>query len=186
MIQGTSDEHISIGESLLTMASTSSTTATSQNIPYLAGAVLVTTPQAVATSDVRKEINFCAKTRIPVLGVIENMSGYTCPCCGEVSNIFSRGGGEVMATEMGVPFLGRVPIDIKFGQLVESQKIEGDIDSDVDDEVNDVDQDATQQSQPEEDNRLLVDKYRDCWSLPIFEGFTKNLLEKVEGSASQT
>ncbi|QKX61230.1 uncharacterized protein TRUGW13939_08377 [Talaromyces rugulosus] len=182
---GTSDEHISIGESLLTMASTSSTTATSQNIPHLAGAVLVTTPQAVATSDVRKEINFCAKTRIPVLGVIENMSGYTCPCCGEVSNIFSRGGGEVMATEMGVPFLGRVPIDIKFGQLVESQKIEGDIDSDADEEM-EVDQAATQQSLVEEDNRLLVDKYRDCWSLPIFEGFTKSLLEKVESSASQT
>jgi hypothetical protein len=185
MIQGTSDEHISIGESLLTMASTSPTTATFQNIPHLAGAVLVTTPQAVATSDVRKEINFCAKTKIPVLGVIENMSGYTCPCCGEVSNIFSRGGGEVMATEMGVPFLGRVPIDIKFGQLVESQKIEGDIDSDVDEEM-EVDQAATQQSLVEEDNRLLVDKYRDCWSLPIFEGFTKNLLEKVESSASQT
>lgn len=186
MIQGTSDEHISIGESLLTMASTSFITATSQNIPHLAGAVLVTTPQAVATSDVRKEINFCAKTRIPVLGVIENMSGYTCPCCGEVSNLFSRGGGEIMATEMGVPFLGRVPIDIKFGQLVESQKIEGDISSDVDDEMHDVeDQSATQQSQAEEDNRLLVDKYKDCWSLPIFEEFTKNLLEKVEGSASQ-
>lgn len=83
-----------------------------------------------------------------------------------------------MATEMGVPFLGRVPIDIKFGQLVESQKIEGDIDSDVDEEM-DVDQ-ATQQPEVEEDNRLLVDRYRDCWSLPIFEGFTKNLLEKVE------
>lgn len=83
-----------------------------------------------------------------------------------------------MATEMGVPFLGRVPIDIKFGQLVESQKIEGDVDSDVEDGM-DVDQ-ATQQSQVEEDNRLLVDKYRDCWSLPIFEGFSKSLLEKAE------
>ncbi|KAH8702169.1 P-loop containing nucleoside triphosphate hydrolase protein [Talaromyces proteolyticus] len=179
---GTSDEHISISESLLTMASTSSSSARAQNIPHLAGAVLVTTPQAVATSDVRKEINFCTKTQIPVLGVIENMSGYTCPCCGEVSNLFSRGGGEVMASEMSVPFLGRVPIDVKFGQLVESQKIHGDVESDVDDEMEDANgqQQDLQQGQIESDDRLLVDKYRDCWSLPIFEGFVKDLLGKIE------
>ncbi|PCH07828.1 ATPase-like, ParA/MinD [Penicillium occitanis (nom. inval.)] len=175
---GTSDEHIAIGESLLTMSSTSCSTATTSRIPYLAGAVLVTTPQAVATSDVRKEINFCFKTQIPILGVVENMSGYTCPCCGEVSNLFSRGGGEVMAAEMSIPFLGRVPVDVKFGQLVESQKIAGDagVDSDVDEE-----EDVEMQKNPfEDDERLLVEKYKDCWSHPIFEGFTKGLLDKIE------
>ncbi|EED17975.1 nucleotide binding protein, putative [Talaromyces stipitatus ATCC 10500] len=178
---GTSDEHIAIGESLLTMSSTSRTAATASGIPFLAGAVLVTTPQAVAISDVRKEINFCVKTQIPTLGVIENMSGYTCPCCGEVSNLFSRGGGEVMAAEMSIPFLGRVPVDVKFGQLVESQKIGDDgIDSDVDDEEADAAEDV-QQNPFEDDDRLLVDKYKDCWSHPIFEEFTKQLLSKIEG-----
>ncbi|KAL1991893.1 hypothetical protein VTN49DRAFT_5201 [Thermomyces lanuginosus] len=174
---GTSDEHISIGESLLTNASTSISTAQSQRIPYLAGAVLVTTPQAVATSDVRKEINFCAKTQIPVLGVIENLSGYTCPCCGEVSNLFSRGGGEVMAREMNVPFLGYVPIDIKFSALVEGATVD---DDDNDDAT--AGEENPQAAKPAvEDARPLVERYKDCWSLPIFEGFSRDLIGKIEG-----
>ncbi|OAX77651.1 cytosolic Fe-S cluster assembly factor CFD1 [Emergomyces africanus] len=131
---GTSDEHIALAEQLLTLASTTRTTeapttsnqdsAAAQkyqknNKPLLAGAVLVTTPQAISTADVRKELNFCAKTCIPVIGVVENMSGYSCPCCGEVSNVFSSGGGKVMAEEMGVRFLGAVPIDVGFGEMVE-------------------------------------------------------------------
>lgn len=180
MNQGTSDEHIAIGESLLTMSSTSRNTATTSQISYLAGAVLVTTPQAVATSDVRKEINFCFKTQIPILGVVENMSGYTCPCCGEVSNLFSRGGGEVMAAEMSIPFLGRVPVDVKFGQLVESQKIDGDDGEDSDVDIEDVEM---QKNPFEDDERLLVEKYRDCWSHPIFEGLTKHLLDKIEAES---
>jgi ATP-binding protein involved in chromosome partitioning len=75
------------------------------------GAVIVTTPQDVATADVRRSITFCRKLGLPVLGVIENMSGFVCPRCGEVTDIFKTGGGERMAREMGVPFLGRIPID---------------------------------------------------------------------------
>jgi len=75
------------------------------------GAVIVTTPQKLALADVRKSITFCRKLSLPVLGVIENMSGFVCPRCGEVSNIFKAGGGETMAVEMGVPFLGKIPID---------------------------------------------------------------------------
>ena len=77
----------------------------------LDGAVVVTTPQDLATSDVRKSITFCRKLKLPVLGVVENMSGFVCPKCGEVTDIFKSGGGERMAEEMGVPFLGRIPID---------------------------------------------------------------------------
>ena len=77
------------------------------------GAVRVTTPQAVALADVRRSINFCRQLGLPVLGVIENMSGLACPHCGEVTHVFGTGGGERMAREMGVPFLGRVPIDPK-------------------------------------------------------------------------
>ena len=75
------------------------------------GAVIVTTPQDVATSDVRRSITFCRRLGLPVLGVVENMSGFVCPKCGEVTNIFKTGGGERMAQDMGVPFLGRIPID---------------------------------------------------------------------------
>ena len=75
------------------------------------GAIIVTTPQDVALADVRKGINFCKSMQLPVLGVIENMSGFVCPKCSEVIDIFKSGGGEQMAAQMGVPFLGRVPID---------------------------------------------------------------------------
>jgi ATP-binding protein involved in chromosome partitioning len=75
------------------------------------GAVIVTTPQDVATSDVRRSITFCHRLELPVLGVVENMSGFVCPKCGEITNIFKTGGGERMAHDMGVPFLGRIPLD---------------------------------------------------------------------------
>ncbi len=75
------------------------------------GAVIVTTPQDVALVDVRKSIRFCEQLNLPVLGVIENMSGFVCPHCGQTADIFKSGGGELMAGEMSVPFLGRVPID---------------------------------------------------------------------------
>lgn len=80
-------------------------------------AIIVTTPQEVATFDVRKSINFCEKLDLPVLGVIENMSGFVCSHCGEVTNIFGNGGGEQMAMEMDVPFLGRLPILPEFVTL---------------------------------------------------------------------
>jgi len=75
------------------------------------GAIIVTTPQQVATTDVRRSINFCHRLDLPVLGVIENMSGFVCPHCSETTEIFSKGGGEAMAADMRVPFLGRIPID---------------------------------------------------------------------------
>jgi len=75
------------------------------------GAVVVTTPQEVALIDVRKCVNFCRQLNLPVLGVVENMSGYVCPKCGESVDIFKKGGGQEMAADMGVPFLGRIPLD---------------------------------------------------------------------------
>lgn len=83
-----------------------------QLIGQLDGAVIVTTPQKVAAIDVRKSITFCRQLGVPVLGVVENMSGFACPKCGEVSAIFSSGGGERIAAGMNVPFLGSIPIDL--------------------------------------------------------------------------
>ncbi|NLG18589.1 MAG: Mrp/NBP35 family ATP-binding protein [Fibrobacter sp.] len=77
-------------------------------------AIVVTTPQEVATFDVRKSIDFCEKMNLPLAGVIENMSGFICPHCGEETAIFSTGGGRRMAQDCGVPFLGTIPIDPGF------------------------------------------------------------------------
>ncbi len=81
------------------------------------GAIIVTTPQELALADVRKAVTFCRTLRMPVLGIIENMSGFVCPKCGEVTHIFKQGGGERLALEMLVPFLGSIPID---PQIVEA------------------------------------------------------------------
>jgi Mrp family chromosome partitioning ATPase len=82
-----------------------------QTIPEADGAVVVTTPQDVSTIDVSKSVTFCRQLNIPVLGVIENMSGLICPHCSKVIDLFKQGGGEAMARRMEVPFLGRVPLD---------------------------------------------------------------------------
>jgi ATP-binding protein involved in chromosome partitioning len=82
-----------------------------QLIPEADGAIIVTTPQDLSLIDVRKSIDFCRQLKLPVLGVIENMSGLVCPHCEQVIDVFKRGGGEKMAAEMGVPFLGRIPIE---------------------------------------------------------------------------
>ncbi|WP_051294554.1 P-loop NTPase [Gemmobacter nectariphilus] len=77
----------------------------------LSGAVVVTTPQDVSLKIARRGLRMLEQVRVPVLGVIENMSGFTCPSCGTVTHIFHKGGGEAVARELGVPFLGKVPLD---------------------------------------------------------------------------
>jgi Mrp family chromosome partitioning ATPase len=91
---GTGDESLSIA----------------QQIPR-ANAIIVTTPQEVALLDSRKSVNFARQLNMNVLGIIENMSGMACPHCGKNIDLFKAGGGELAAGEMGVPFLGRIPID---------------------------------------------------------------------------
>ena len=76
-----------------------------------AGAVIVTTPQQVAIADVRRCVSFCNAVSLPVVGIVENMSGYVCPKCGERVDLFKTGGGKILAEEMNVPFLGDIPID---------------------------------------------------------------------------
>ena len=84
------------------------------------GAIIVTTPQEVALADVRKCITFCRNLNLPVLGVLENMSGFVCPKCGERTDVFKSGGGEIMAGQMHVRFLGRIPIDPQIVQACDS------------------------------------------------------------------
>lgn len=173
---GTSDEHISLAETLLKNAFPG----------QVAGAVVVTTPQAVATADVKKELNFCVKTGIKVIGVVENMSGFVCPNCSECTNVFSKGGGEAMSIEFNVRFLGSVPIDPQFVMLVETgrrptypvgtkvngedfnRQISGDLARDV------------------KDPGLLVEKYQDCSLSLIFKNITKDVADIVEAQGNGT
>jgi hypothetical protein len=99
----------------------------------------------------------------------------------EVSNVFSSGGGRVMSEEMGLPFLGAVPVDVKFGEIVEG-KIPQDLRDDSDEEDSEKPTAEQQNGAVEEDHRPLVEKYKDCWSLSIFEGFAKTLIGKIEGT----
>ncbi len=84
---------------------------TAQLIPQMKGVLIVTTPQDVAILDSRKSITFARKLNLPVLGIIENMSTYICPSCGEKTRLFGDGGGKRAAEETGLPFLGEVPMD---------------------------------------------------------------------------
>ncbi|KAK8205399.1 P-loop containing nucleoside triphosphate hydrolase protein [Phyllosticta paracitricarpa] len=166
---GTSDEHISLLETLLKDAVTAA---------RLRGAVVVTTPQAVAVSDVKKELNFCAKTGVRVLGVVENMAGFVCPNCSECTHVFSKGGGQVMAAEFGVPFLGSVPIDPAFVCLIEEGRRpvypKGTVVDGRDVSVEAEEEDATR------DPGTLVEKYTACSLFPLFEGIVGKVLENVE------
>ncbi|WP_409321519.1 Mrp/NBP35 family ATP-binding protein [Sphingomonas sp. BK580] len=77
-----------------------------------AGAVIVSTPQDLALIDARRAIDLFQKAGVPIIGLVENMAGYACPHCGEVSDPFGRGGAEAAAREAGIAFLGRVPLDL--------------------------------------------------------------------------
>ncbi len=87
-----------------------------QSISPLDGVVMVTTPQAVAGEDVRKCVNMVKGLNIPILGIIENMSGFTCPHCHEKINIFGKGVGKQLAEELNVPYLGSLPMETGVGE----------------------------------------------------------------------
>jgi Mrp family chromosome partitioning ATPase len=93
---GTGDEPLSVAQTIME-----------------AKAVIVTTPQDVALSDVRKSINFCRVINMDAVGLVENMGPFRCPCCGETLTIFKSGGGQATAEKMDIPFLGTLPFDPK-------------------------------------------------------------------------
>ncbi|XP_064632017.1 cytosolic Fe-S cluster assembly factor NUBP2 homolog [Lineus longissimus] len=98
---GTSDEHLTVVKALKNTKPD--------------GAVIVTTPQKVALGTIRKEINFCRKMGLKILGIVENMSGYACPCCGEITDIFNSAGSvEKLCEEFKLKYLGKIPLDKHF------------------------------------------------------------------------
>ncbi len=95
-----------------------------------AGAIIVTTPQEVALADVRKSINFCKTVKMDIFGLIENMSGFQCPHCGEPIDMFGSGGGEKTAKDFAIHFLGKIPFDPKVVECGDSGTCYQDIYSD--------------------------------------------------------
>jgi len=199
---GTSDEHISLVTGLLDPTkfppgpitrrrknadmSGASSAETEETIERTIGAVIVTTPQAISTSDVKKELSFCYKVGLKVYGVVENMAGYVCPCCGEVTNVFSKGGGSVMAKEWGVEFLGSAPLDGEgWGMLVEERKwprYGGEGGKKEDEASPAVEMQKLRVSgQERNDSAPMVEKYTACSLCPLFE----NIVRQVAASEPQ-
>ena len=100
---GTGDVHLSVGQLI-----------------RVSGAIIVTTPQNVATQDARRAIGMFEQVQIPLIGVIENMSRFVCPHCGESSNIFSSGGGEALSSSFKSDLLGRIPLTVELMQSCEA------------------------------------------------------------------
>lgn len=105
---GTSDEHLAVLENIKEMGFNNHS------------AILVTTPQNLAVNDVRREITFCKKVGIPIAGIVENMSGFTCPHCKECTYIFTRQGGKILAEKTGCVFLGAIPLDPILSNCIEN------------------------------------------------------------------
>jgi Mrp family chromosome partitioning ATPase len=106
MPPGTSDEPLSVA----------------QSIPENDGAIIVTTPQEVSLLDIYKSLNFAEKLKMPIIGIVENMSGFVCPHCSKKSDIFKSGGGKRAAEKYKVPFLGSIPLDPKIVEGADAGK----------------------------------------------------------------
>jgi hypothetical protein len=132
--------------------------------------VVVTTPQAVALLDAMKCVSFARTVSLPLIGVIENMSGYACPCCGEISNVFSTGGGESMAKRENIPFLGTLPIDTELVTLLDAAETEQEDDKPTDNEKH-------------EGFRLLR-RYKTTSSAKLFGPVVENILAGLAESAA--
>lgn len=132
-------------------------------------AVIVTTPQAVALLDAMKCLSFTRATSLPVLGLIENMSGYVCPCCGEISNVFSTGGGEEMARREGLRFLGSLPVDTELVSLLDAAE------------------DANPESTESDNSQrsfALLERYQKTSTAPLFKTIVDKIVQtfSTEGS----
>ncbi|KAF9643462.1 P-loop containing nucleoside triphosphate hydrolase protein [Thelephora ganbajun] len=156
---GTSDEHISLIEHLSPVHS------------RLSG-IVVTTPQAVALLDAMKCVSFTRTVSLPLLGVIENMSGYACPCCGEISNVFSTGGGESMAKRGSIPFLGTLPIDTELVTLLDAA---AETEQEDDKPIEDV----------EHEGFRLLRRYKATSSAKLFGPIVENILSRLSGFTAQ-
>ena len=176
---GTSDEHISIMEYLH---------------PFHPTAVLVTTPQAISLADNLRTLDFCKKTSLPVLGLIENMSGYICPHCAECTNVWGKGGGEALANREGIEFLGRIPIDPKLVRVLDDAKERVEESQDAPDQplpAEGQDLAATAAATPAAESttpagtslsRTILERYKDSDTFSLFQTITQRVADLVAKS----
>ncbi|WFD45189.1 cytosolic Fe-S cluster assembly factor cfd1 [Malassezia psittaci] len=153
---GTSDEHIAMMEAIA---------------PYNPIAVLVTTPQAVALNDNLRSLDFTRKVQLPVVGLIENMSGYVCPHCDECTNVWGKGGGESLAEREHLPFLGRIPIDPELVRVLDDAKAEH---ADVAQQT-----DSTQSNKGTSLSYQTILRYRSSRTFPLFQQITAKIVERI-------
>ncbi|GAA5942690.1 Mrp/NBP35 family ATP-binding protein [Sporobolomyces koalae] len=198
---GTSDEHISLLETLRPLLV--ERTDPSQSLPTLSS-LLVSTPQAVALLDVSKELSFVRRTKLPLLGLIENMSGYVCPHCGDIVGIFGQGGGEdfcrienerkdskVEGEGGGCRFLGRVPIDRDLVALlddvaghkvrVESTKVPDQSATDSGRTTTT----ATEEGEQQRDGKTLIERYQEIPSFKIVKGLAEQVKQLINDQARE-
>ncbi|KAI0749152.1 MRP-like protein [Irpex lacteus] len=156
---GTSDEHLSLIEHLAPVH------------PRLS-AVIVTTPQAVALIDAMKCLSFTRAVSLPLLGLIENMSGYVCPCCGEISNVFSTGGGEEMARREGIKFLGSLPVDTELVTLLDAAAEEPSAAPSTENGSGD-------SGDNDQETFLLWQRYRQTPTAPLFSEMAADIVKQL-------
>lgn len=140
-------------------------------------AVIVTTPQAVALMDAMKCLSFARTVGLPVLGIIENMSGYVCPCCGDISNVFSTGGGKEMARREGLSYLGSLPVDTDLVTLLDAAEPEATPLAETDGERSEgVGGGLSQADQPSFE---LLERYEKTSSAKLFKKIVGEVIEKM-------
>ncbi|KAI9608614.1 hypothetical protein H4Q26_004799 [Puccinia striiformis f. sp. tritici PST-130] len=193
-LDGTSDEHISLLEQLSPLLTHQPQDSSNSPLPSLSS-VLVTTPQAVSLLDVSKEYDFTKKTGLRVLGLIENMSGFLCPHCDQVQNIFGSGGGlsfceKVSASSSSsnqnqhqgekekeedrnlLQFLGKIPIDVEFMKLM--------------DQASNPENLTNNSSSIIPSNSLLIDRYFNTKTSTIFAEICQRIVHSVTRSTSSS
>lgn len=166
---GTSDEHISLLTHLHPLF------IPNKDRPTTPTSILITTPQTTALNDTVKSLSFTRKLSLPVLGLVENMAGYACPCCGEISDTFGRGGGEKMAQSNEIGFLGRVPIDTVLVGLLDAVS-KGEIPG-ADTESGHVQEPTTTESSV---TFPLLDRYNTTASAKVWKTITEGILEGIQ------
>jgi hypothetical protein len=146
---------------------------------------MVTTPQAVSLLDCSKSLDFTRQVSLPVVGLIENMAGYKCPCCSEITYLFGKGGGEEMARREGLAFLGRVPVEAELVSLLDSTARavqDGQVGVVGGSNSNGASNGATNNGADRKEFDLL-ERYGKTLSSAVFEGIGRNVVKLLRGEA---
>lgn len=159
---------------------------------------MVTTPQAISLADNLRSLDFTRKVSLPLLGLVENMSGYVCPHCSDCTNVWGRGGGEALAVREGLPFLGRIPIDPGLVRVLDDAKEEAKAEQgaltdsaaalqlNATAEAGAVVSTAADSTVPAGTvlSRTILQRYRDSQTFPIFQTITDLIVAGVQKHAA--